>query len=121
VTSVVPEPDIVGHALDTALPIGQKPASLRRDTVRNVLRQRTAIIGLGILGFLVFVALFADLIAPYPPNVSMLDLGQPGTRGAPPASTCSAARRTSRNTSWALTRTCGTPSVGSSTGRGCPS
>jgi ABC-type dipeptide/oligopeptide/nickel transport system permease subunit len=84
VTSVVPEPDIVGHALDTALPIGQKPASLRRDTVRNVLRQRTAIIGLGILGFLVFVALFADLIAPYPPNVSMLDLGQPGTRGAPP-------------------------------------
>ncbi len=61
-----------------------KPASLRRDTVRNVLRQRTAIIGLAILGFLVFIAVFADVIAPFPPNVSMLDLDQAGTRGAPP-------------------------------------
>jgi len=61
-----------------------KPASLRRDTVRNVLRQRTAIIGLGILAFLVIVAVFADFIAPFPPNTSMLDLGLKGTRGAPP-------------------------------------
>jgi ABC-type dipeptide/oligopeptide/nickel transport system permease subunit len=61
-----------------------RPASLRRDTVRNVLRQRTAVIGLTILGFLVLVALLADFIAPFPPNTSMLDLGLGGTRGAPP-------------------------------------
>jgi peptide/nickel transport system permease protein len=65
-----------------ALP--SKPASLRRDTARNILRQRTAVIGIAILAFLVLVAIFADVIAPYPPNVSMLDLGIPGTRGAPP-------------------------------------
>jgi ABC-type dipeptide/oligopeptide/nickel transport system permease subunit len=59
-------------------------ASLRRDTVRNVLRQRTAVIGFVILGFLVFVALAADVISPFPPNTSMLDLGLPGTRGSPP-------------------------------------
>jgi ABC-type dipeptide/oligopeptide/nickel transport system permease subunit len=62
----------------------EKPTSLRRDTARNVLRQRSAVMGLTILGFLLFVAVFADFIAPYDPNVSMLDLGQPGTRGSPP-------------------------------------
>ena len=61
-----------------------QPASLRKDTVRNILRQRSAVLGLTILGILAFVAIFAPLIAPYDPNVSMLDLGQPGTRGAPP-------------------------------------
>jgi ABC-type dipeptide/oligopeptide/nickel transport system permease subunit len=61
-----------------------KPASLRRDTVKNILRQRSAVLGLVILGILAFVAIFAPLIAPFDPNVSMLDLGLPGTRGAPP-------------------------------------
>jgi ABC-type dipeptide/oligopeptide/nickel transport system permease subunit len=61
-----------------------KPASLRKDTLRNILRQRSAVLGLTILGILAFVAIFAPLIAPFDPNVSMLDLGLPGTRGAPP-------------------------------------
>ena len=61
-----------------------KPASLRKDTLRNILRQRSAVLGLTILGILGFVAIFAPLIAPFDPNVSMLDLGLPGTRGAPP-------------------------------------
>ena len=52
-----------------------KPASLRRDTARNVLRQRSAVLGLIILGILVFTGVFAPLIAPFDPNVSMLDLG----------------------------------------------
>jgi peptide/nickel transport system permease protein len=79
----LPSPmDIALAAEAEVLP--SKPASLRRDTARNVLRQRTAVIGLIILGFLVLVALTADFVAPYPPNVSMLDLDQPGTRGAPP-------------------------------------
>ena len=48
-------------------------SSLRKDTARNVLRQRSAVVGLAILGFLVLLAVFADVIAPYHPNVSMLD------------------------------------------------
>ncbi|MFP5343113.1 MAG: ABC transporter permease [Candidatus Limnocylindria bacterium] len=58
--------------------------SLRRDTVRNILRQRVAVVGMSILGFLVLVAIFAPLIAPYDPITSMLDLGRPGTRGSSP-------------------------------------
>ena len=58
--------------------------SLRKDTLRNVLRQRSAVIGLVILGILVFVAVFAPFIAPFDPNTSMLEYGLPGERGAPP-------------------------------------
>ncbi len=61
-----------------------KPGSLRRDTVRNILRQKSAVLGLTILISLLLVALFAPLIAPYPPDTSMLDLGIPGTRGDAP-------------------------------------
>lgn len=62
----------------------EKGSTLRRDTIRNILRQRSAVVGLVILGFLVAIALLADVIAPYRPNVAMLDLGLPGTRGDPP-------------------------------------
>lgn len=61
-----------------------RPASLRKDTARNILRQRSAVLGLVILGILVVVGVFAPLIAPFDPNVSMLDLGLPGQRGDPP-------------------------------------
>jgi peptide/nickel transport system permease protein len=71
-TSVVPPPE-------------EKTASLRRDTVRNILRQRSAVIGLIILGTFVIVAIFAPLIAPFDPYVSMLDTGEVGVkRGQPP-------------------------------------
>jgi ABC-type dipeptide/oligopeptide/nickel transport system permease subunit len=83
--TLIQEPGALEHV--QAAEIQARPmqaASLRRDTVRNVLRQRTAVIGFVILGFLVFVALAADVISPFPPNTSMLDLGLPGTRGAPP-------------------------------------
>ena len=59
-------------------------SSLRRDTLRNILRQRSATIGLVIIGILAFTAIFAPFIAPFDPNVSMLDLGLPGSRGDPP-------------------------------------
>lgn len=61
-----------------------RPSSLRRDTIRNILRQRTAVIGLLILGFLGLIALLAPFIAPYGPDDSMLKLGEEGTRGLPP-------------------------------------
>jgi peptide/nickel transport system permease protein len=74
-------------SMEPAAPAGRaEPAasSLRRDTIRNILRQRTAVVGLTILTFLVIVAIFAPIIAPYEPNISMLDLNSPGTRGDSP-------------------------------------
>jgi ABC-type dipeptide/oligopeptide/nickel transport system permease subunit len=83
--TLIQEPGALEHVQAAeAMALPPQAASLRRDTIRNVLRQRTAVIGFVILGFLVFVALAADVISPFPPNTSMLDLGLPGTRGAPP-------------------------------------
>jgi ABC-type dipeptide/oligopeptide/nickel transport system permease subunit len=59
-------------------------ASLRRDTLRNIIRQRSAQIGLTILIALFLIAIFAPLIAPFDPVLSMLDFGEAGKRGAPP-------------------------------------
>jgi peptide/nickel transport system permease protein len=59
-------------------------ASLRKDTLRNILRQRSAVVGLAILGLLIFVAVFAPLIAPFDPNTSMLSLGEAGRAGQSP-------------------------------------
>ena len=61
-------------------PAEEKVASLRRDTARNILRQRSAVIGLIILGCLILVAIFAPLIAPFDPYVSMLDTGETGVK-----------------------------------------
>jgi ABC-type dipeptide/oligopeptide/nickel transport system permease subunit len=56
-----------------------------RANIGRVLRQRSAQVGLILLGFLFAVALLADFIAPYGEKVSMLDLHEPGvhTRDAP--------------------------------------
>jgi peptide/nickel transport system permease protein len=51
-----------------------KGGSLTRDTFTAIRRQRNATIGLIVIGFVVFVALFADLIAPYPYNLTLLDI-----------------------------------------------
>jgi ABC-type dipeptide/oligopeptide/nickel transport system permease subunit len=64
---------------------GGKTSSLGRDTLVNILRQRSAIAGIFILAILVFVAIFADLVATHPPKQSMLDSGEVGVRrGQPP-------------------------------------
>ena len=75
-----------GSPLSDAGTIPAQPAGLWRDTLRSVLRQRTAVVGLVILSALVLVAIFADVIAPFPPNRSMLDEpNQPGVqRGQAP-------------------------------------
>ncbi|MBI3749460.1 MAG: ABC transporter permease, partial [Chloroflexi bacterium] len=62
----------------------QRSASLTRDTIRNIIRQRSALIGLTILIALFLIAIFAPFIAPTNPDTSMLDLGEPGKRGAAP-------------------------------------
>src|SRR5437867_11177966 len=45
-----------------------RPASLWRDTLRNVLRQRNAAVGLVLLGILAITALFADQLSVYDPD-----------------------------------------------------
>jgi ABC-type dipeptide/oligopeptide/nickel transport system permease subunit len=73
-TTVDPIPE---RAVD-ARAMGQQ--SLLRDTLWSVVRQRSALAGLVLLGLLVIAALFADVISPFPPQLSMLDAGEQGVR-----------------------------------------
>jgi peptide/nickel transport system permease protein len=62
-----------------------KPASLWKDTLSNILRQRSARIGLIILTVLVLTAIFAPVIATHDPNQSMLQAHEQGaTKRMPP-------------------------------------
>ncbi len=60
----------------------EKPASLWRDTLKNILRQRSAIVGLTFLVVLVLVAIFAPVIATHDPNLPMIGIEE----GAKPRS-----------------------------------
>ncbi len=46
----------------------ERPANIWRDTASGILRQRSAQAGLVILGFLLFLAVFANVIAPFGPT-----------------------------------------------------
>jgi peptide/nickel transport system permease protein len=59
-------------------------SSLWKDTLRGVLQQRSAVVGLAILGFLVTVALLADVIAPFPPDQVLLGVEDGVQRRSPP-------------------------------------
>jgi ABC-type dipeptide/oligopeptide/nickel transport system permease subunit len=63
-----------------------RPSRIPRSALKRILRQRSAVIGLLILAFLFSIALLADVLKTYDPNVSMLDLNQPGAR--PRAAPC---------------------------------
>jgi ABC-type dipeptide/oligopeptide/nickel transport system permease subunit len=56
-----------------------RPASLWRDTLGNILRQRNAAVGLVILAFFVLVAIFADQIATHDPITVLLN-DEPGVK-----------------------------------------
>ena len=84
-TAPLPKPASLGSVVGMDPEAGATAGgSLRRDTLRNVLRQRSAVIGLTILAILVAIAVLAPVIAPYPPDSSMLRLGLEGTRGQAP-------------------------------------
>ena len=58
----------------------RRPANIWRDTLANIGRQRSAQVGLVMLGILVLTAIFAGSIAPFDPTAQLYDLG--GTRHA---------------------------------------
>ncbi|MDO9088206.1 MAG: ABC transporter permease [Anaerolineaceae bacterium] len=58
--------------------------SLWRLTLRRILRQRNAVLGLVILTFLVFMAVFADVIAPYEPTQVLIGLEEGIKKRQPP-------------------------------------
>jgi ABC-type dipeptide/oligopeptide/nickel transport system permease subunit len=62
----------------------RRSSGLWRDTAKNVLRQRSAVVGLLILAMFVFIAVFADQIATHDPYESLLGV-EPGVtaRAAP--------------------------------------
>ena len=62
-----------------------RPSNLWRDTLANILRQRSAIVGLFILTILVLTAIFAPIIATHDPNASMLQAHEQGAvKRSPP-------------------------------------
>jgi ABC-type dipeptide/oligopeptide/nickel transport system permease subunit len=61
-----------------------RPANLWRDTIGGILRQRSAVVGLVILGFLVLVAVFAPLIATHDPYEGLLGVEDGVTQRAAP-------------------------------------
>ncbi len=59
----------------------QQSSSLWRDATRYLFRQRSAILGMVILGTMVSLAIFAPLIATHDPTLSMLDVPEEATLG----------------------------------------
>jgi len=59
------------------------PVSMGRTTWRRLWRRRSALVGMAILGLLVFVALFAPWIAPYDPIEPLIGI-EPVKRREPP-------------------------------------
>ena len=54
-----------------------KSVSLWQITWRRLFKRKSALLGLGILGILVFVAITAKWLSPYDPTISMLDTNPP--------------------------------------------
>jgi peptide/nickel transport system permease protein len=60
-----------------------RQSGLWRDTIRNLLRQRTALVGLLILILLSLLAIFADVVSPHDPNDQLLGANEAKRRAAP--------------------------------------
>ncbi|MBN1178938.1 MAG: ABC transporter permease [Anaerolineae bacterium] len=55
--------------------------SLWHDAMRYLLRQRSAILGMAIIGIMVLIAIFAPLLATHDPIISMLDVPEEASSG----------------------------------------
>ena len=65
-------PATTGDPLASETLTTAKPASLWRDTLGSVLRQRSAVVGLVILTTLILIAVFAPVLTAYDPDTSLL-------------------------------------------------
>src|SRR5437763_10996011 len=65
-------------------PIESGASNIWRDTLRNVVRQRSAIVGLVLLGILVLTAVFADQISRFDPNQVLIGVEDGAVKRAPP-------------------------------------
>jgi len=74
--------DLVAKIEDREL-AARRPTNLWRDTLAHILRQRSAIVGLTILGIIVLSAVLAPIIAPYDPEVPIRNV-EGAQRLAPP-------------------------------------
>jgi len=63
--------------------LSSAPSTPLRDTLRRLLRRRSAVVGMVILGFLALVALLADVLAPYDPIVPLIGI-EDVTKRMPP-------------------------------------
>jgi ABC-type dipeptide/oligopeptide/nickel transport system permease subunit len=63
-------------------PVRRAQTNLWLDTIRNVRRNRAAVVGIAIITGLLLIALLAPVLAPYDPLQSMI--GQPGHSGSLP-------------------------------------
>ena len=61
----------------------EKPVTLWRTAWRRLFRRKSAMLGLGILGVLVFIAIFADVLAPYEPYDVLIGIEDVKMRQAP--------------------------------------
>jgi ABC-type dipeptide/oligopeptide/nickel transport system permease subunit len=61
----------------------ERSSNIWRDTARNIVHQRNAVVGLTILVFFVLTAVFAEQIAPYPPDQVLIGV-VPGAKPAAP-------------------------------------
>jgi peptide/nickel transport system permease protein len=83
VALTTPLPPVAPLPLD-ADSLRARPASIWRDTLGNILRQRNAVIGLTILAFFVLTAIFADVISVYQPNQVLTGIEEGARRQAGP-------------------------------------
>jgi peptide/nickel transport system permease protein len=65
----------IGAVSTTAGPVAPPSRGLWGNAFRQLLRKRSAVVGLVMLGILVLVAIFAPLLAPYGPNEVLLGEG----------------------------------------------
>jgi ABC-type dipeptide/oligopeptide/nickel transport system permease subunit len=81
-TITQPLPNPSGKTTGRAV-IDYRENSLWRLTLRRILQQRSAVVGLSILAFLILVAVFAPFIAPYDPEEVLIGIENVNKREAP--------------------------------------
>lgn len=76
--------EIVDLSQEGAVPVEDyRKNSLWRLTLRRLFKQRNAVVGVSLLAFLLFVAIFADFIAPYDPIDVLIGIEPVKKRQAP--------------------------------------